>query len=230
MQNSIGDRLRDERELQGLKKTELASRVSMTSAGIGQIESGTTKSPTPENLYKIADALGLNARWLTSGKGERYVTRRSERPSFKGLRFDPSIDMDQLTPESGLILYRLRWEELDSLATVTTSYQSNHKGKYMRPAGASDSSFILEVVDDSMRSPQGRSYHSGMLLVVDPEQTTSVKAGDRVIARPLGQRAAVFREIITNGDELALRALNPHYPPIFGPFDVLGKVLVGIQE
>jgi transcriptional regulator with XRE-family HTH domain len=66
---SIGDRIRIERESQKMSKAELGRMIGVTRAAISRIESGATKSPTAENLSKIADALGLSYQWLIDGKG-----------------------------------------------------------------------------------------------------------------------------------------------------------------
>ena len=67
--NSVGDRIRIERKSQKMSMAELGRLVGLSRSAIGQIESGDTKSPTAENLSKIADALGLGYQWLIDGKG-----------------------------------------------------------------------------------------------------------------------------------------------------------------
>ena len=66
--NSVGDRIRIERKSQKMSMAELGRLVGLSRSAIGQIESGDTKSPTAENLSKIADALGLSYQWLIDGK------------------------------------------------------------------------------------------------------------------------------------------------------------------
>lgn len=65
---TIGDRIRKVREARGLTQSQLARLTkNMTSQAINLIESGQTKSPTPENLFYIADALETDARELVFG-------------------------------------------------------------------------------------------------------------------------------------------------------------------
>ena len=66
--NIIGVRLRQKRLEKGLSLQGLGDLVDMTRAGIGQIERGKTKAPTPENLFKIAKALACDPEWLATGK------------------------------------------------------------------------------------------------------------------------------------------------------------------
>lgn len=64
---SIGDRIRIARSTRGLNQSELGRLTGLTSQAINMIESGQTKSPTPENLFNIADALQVDARQLVFG-------------------------------------------------------------------------------------------------------------------------------------------------------------------
>lgn len=75
---TIGDRVRMARDSTGLNRTDFGKEVGMTGAGIGQIESGTTKDPKPGNLLKISDRTKHNLRWLIAGKGPRYRHESSE--------------------------------------------------------------------------------------------------------------------------------------------------------
>ena len=68
---TIGSRLRIERKAAGMTLEGLGDLVGMSKAGIGQIENGGTKAPHPDNLFKIAEALELSPRWLTTGKGQK---------------------------------------------------------------------------------------------------------------------------------------------------------------
>lgn len=64
-----GKRLRDERER--LEKTgqDVAKAAGVTKGAVSQWENG--GNIRPENLFAIADYLGISARWLATGKGSR---------------------------------------------------------------------------------------------------------------------------------------------------------------
>ena len=71
----IGDRIRARRTSLGLSQAELARLTKhMSSQAINLIESGQTRAPTPENLFFLADALGVNARELVFGSHERTIS------------------------------------------------------------------------------------------------------------------------------------------------------------
>ncbi len=67
---SFGQRLRRLREACGLRKTGLARRVGLTEAAIRQLESGRTSDARLADGVRLADALGVDARYLAFGEGE----------------------------------------------------------------------------------------------------------------------------------------------------------------
>lgn len=52
-----------------MTQRELADACAIHSQSISDIERGATKNPRPEHLFKIADKLKVNPRWLVFGKG-----------------------------------------------------------------------------------------------------------------------------------------------------------------
>ena len=60
----IGRRIAELRDAKGWTQSELAAKVGVTASAINQIESGLTKRPNIETLFRIADALNVDAREL----------------------------------------------------------------------------------------------------------------------------------------------------------------------
>ena len=80
--STLGERLRAERI--ALKKTQedIANCVnkktkSFSRSALTLAESGSTKGLKPENLIAIAECLGLKAKWIATGIGEKYHTTES---------------------------------------------------------------------------------------------------------------------------------------------------------
>jgi len=67
----FADRLNEALEGKGWKPAELAKAMGISPQSIYLVQSGDTKSMTPENLFKAADALEVNARWLGTGNGPK---------------------------------------------------------------------------------------------------------------------------------------------------------------
>lgn len=88
---------------------------------------------------------------------------------------------------------------------------------------ASDRTFALRVIGDSMTAPYGRSYPDGTVIFVDPEEEAA--PGKRVVAR--ADQGYTFKELAINElGERYLKALNPHHKPIFDKgIEVCGVVI-----
>ena len=71
--DSMGGRLRAERTARDpvLTQGALAEAAGISVQSISGLERGTTTALKPENLFPIADRLGVNPRWLATGKGPR---------------------------------------------------------------------------------------------------------------------------------------------------------------
>lgn len=73
--STLADRLRATREERGLNKTQLKALARLKSAStLSELENGTTfHSP---QLPNIAEALGVSAYWLRTGKGEKESSKQ----------------------------------------------------------------------------------------------------------------------------------------------------------
>lgn len=63
----IGERIAEARKASKLSQEALGAKVGLTKSAISQIENGSTKNPRPENVFNIADALGVDPRQLVFG-------------------------------------------------------------------------------------------------------------------------------------------------------------------
>ena len=91
------------------------------------------------------------------------------------------------------------------------------------PAPHGPYAYALRVVGDAMSAPHGPSYPPGCIIIVDPDQTPV--PGDRILAALDGEPDAAFKILVRDGGKTFLKSLNPHYPPIFEEFRILGKVI-----
>lgn len=71
---SLGDRIREMREDQGLNQSELAERVGTSQSTISQLEKG-KRNPSYRTLQSVADALGVSVSYLL---GEEELEELSE--------------------------------------------------------------------------------------------------------------------------------------------------------
>lgn len=57
------------REAKGITKTEVARKLGVSKATVGDWENGDTRSPTAENLLNMRDKLGYNIDFIVRGTG-----------------------------------------------------------------------------------------------------------------------------------------------------------------
>jgi transcriptional regulator with XRE-family HTH domain len=74
---SIGTRVKRERETQGISRTEFARRTGIGYSTIAELERGGMATSTKIRL--LAEALGVSIRWLETGKGPK--TDEEAKPS-----------------------------------------------------------------------------------------------------------------------------------------------------
>ena len=67
---TIGERLRHARKTKKMTQVELAQRIGVAHSTIVRIERGQAK-PTIETVEKLAEALGVQAKWLAFGDEPR---------------------------------------------------------------------------------------------------------------------------------------------------------------
>lgn len=67
---TIGERIKAEREAQGIDRKQLAKKTGIGYSTIAELERGGMKTSTQLRLF--AEALGVNQLWLETGKGPKY--------------------------------------------------------------------------------------------------------------------------------------------------------------
>ena len=72
---SITDRLIEAIDESGLSQTDLGRRVGVTKAAINGWVKGRAVNLRPAHLFAAADALGVEPRWLATGKGPKHRTK-----------------------------------------------------------------------------------------------------------------------------------------------------------
>lgn len=69
---------------------QVAHACGLSHAAISKAESGKTETMAADNLFAIADFLGVDARWLATGEGEMHP---------------PRSELDQLTDEQKAVVH-----------------------------------------------------------------------------------------------------------------------------
>lgn len=86
MAETIGERVRREREAQGISRKDLASYAGIGVSTLSDLELGLSESTT--KLHRIAEKLGLRVQWLETGRGAKLgVSEPAE--NYQPARLDP---------------------------------------------------------------------------------------------------------------------------------------------
>lgn len=79
---TLGKRIRRSRKDAGLTQQELADRAGVTRSAITQWEADDIKNLRPDNLFRAADAMSVEAKWLAIGEGSRFANQNEFKPEL----------------------------------------------------------------------------------------------------------------------------------------------------
>lgn len=171
----------------GLSESELARRTQVGQPVIHRILSGETDNPRVATLSQIANYFSLSISQLI---GDAPLPENRLPGTHK-----PYLHAWSQVP-------LLTWEQAASWPNRQT-IQNPLMVATDLPIGKD--AFALRVKDTTM-SPR---FIEGILLIVDPERV----AGDRdfAILSVMGQKQAIFKQILKDGVDVYLKPLNPDF-------------------
>ena len=197
---NIGERIRNRRKELGLTQVKLSELADMAQQTLQKLESG--KSQTTKKLDKLAEALSCTPEYLQFGVGE--------------------LDNASIGPEIRNRLPLISWVQAGAWADIqeVSQLEAEH---FLCPVNCSDKSFVLRVQGVSMEP----KFQDGDLIFVDPE--AACVHGSYVVARLDDDNQATFKQLIIEGGQKYLKALNPNWPdpliPINGNCTLVGRVV-----
>lgn len=212
----LKDRIRLARKQAKLSQVQAAEKAGIDQATISNLERGRHHSST--HLLKIADALDVSYRWLTTGLGDMHSVE-DERAGY----------IANTSPTAQPFRY-YRYPVISSVqagkfAECVVPYPSGMEDQHeSTDYDAKGPAFWLEVAGDSMTAPAGvrPSIPEGTLVLVD----TGIEAtpGKLVVAQLDESNEATFKKYIIESGQKYLKPLNPAYPliPINGNCRILG--------
>lgn len=206
-----------------MSNSALARACGVSSAAVGQWLNNDTKAPKAENIFKIAAATGVSAKWLTTGKG-RMVEGSEETPGT----YETQSNVER-APVMREEVPMLSWVQAGSWTEVFQDGMDPELTEWLpRPPGCSSSTFAVRVVGESM-APR---YPQGQIIFVDPE--ADARSGDDVVAVLTGANEATFKRLVQEpGGQRMLKAINPAWPEPYLAIDddcqVIGVVMADMH-
>lgn len=201
--NNLGERLKHALLTRGMAQSKLASEIGVSQQSIQYLCSG--KAQKSGNTASIARVLNISADWLEKGIGRMEADPENVLPNYKVLSSIPLISWIQAG----------HWTDIH-LGDVEEFYPCPEKHSKL--------TYALEVHGESM-SPD---FVNGEIIFVDPE--VEARNGSCVVVRQNGNTEATFKQLIIDGSQKYLKALNPNWPnPIIEmlPDAVICGVVIG---
>jgi transcriptional regulator with XRE-family HTH domain len=91
---SFAERVKEARDRAKLTQQQLADRCGLTDGIVSAWENGKTTGIIAHNLFCVADACGVDPRWLLTGDGHSPIERESIREITEGLESLPLEQQD----------------------------------------------------------------------------------------------------------------------------------------
>lgn len=213
---SIAKRIKQAREKLGLSQGKLSKLMGVTRPAVSQWENENGgSSPDAENLFKCAEALGVDANWLQFGKESTTVNAIMYEKHNK-----PAIIK---------VLPLLRYQEIAGWLKKPI-IGPNHKTMRMAVINnkLGDKSFAYEVTGNAMVDSHdpSKSLVQGETAVVDPDMVSGVSSGQLVLAE-FGSDDLRIRQYQRDGKNSFLSAFNNHIEstPISDNIKIIGVIV-----
>jgi SOS-response transcriptional repressor LexA len=226
------DRVTLVREYAGMTKAGLARATGISKQGIGQLENGESKAPTPENLFKIARATRTSPEWIATGKGQMVLSSGGSQSLITieqivkdGIDIaDPNAGADSAN-NLGIGTRRIPVvsnEEAIDWNSNEFDASSHHKWQECS-SSAPRNAYGLVMIDDKMTAHSGRSIPSGAVVIIDPQRKPE---NGNVVAVSVGNEV-IIKELVFDGANRYLRSFNQHYSPILinDDYDIIGTAI-----
>lgn len=188
------DRVKAARKHAKLTQAALADAVGIKQASISELETGKSLSSTYNAT--IAKACGVDPVWLETGRGRML-------PSDSNV--EPGPDIKGRVP-------LISWVQAGAWCEVEDLYAVGDAEEWMPcPTSHGPRTYALRVRGESMLNPhERRSFRDGDIIFVDPDKLA--ENGSPVIAKLDDSQEATFKQLVIEGEERYLKALNPNWP------------------
>lgn len=210
--NEIGKRIAEARVAKGMNQSELARALGVTPQAVQKWEAG--GAPKGARLREVAQALGTTVEYLLTGS---ITVARKIGPATDA-NVEPGPDLRGNVP-------LISWVQAGNWETVIDNFAPGDAEDWLpcpRKFGAH--AFALRVRGVSMEP----RYQDGDIIFVDPD--AQAEHGKNIVVRLDDEHEATFKQLVMEGGQKFLRALNPDWPgpkliPINGNATICGVVI-----
>lgn len=195
---NIWQRIKEAREMAGMKPSALAREVGVSPSAVTQWETGQTKKLDGDNLLKVSKALHVRPEWLQYGE---LPMRNDGDFAPVDANVAPGPDVTGLVP-------LISWVQAGNWGEVIDNFSPGDAEEWLpcfKKMGPY--AFALRVRGGSME----RKYQDGDIIFVDPDVGAS--SGRNVVVRMEDENTATFKHlVIDEAGNKFLKPLNPDWP------------------
>lgn len=190
---TIGDRIAWARSQRGLTQAQLAAAAGVSQGTIANAESGIRGKP--RQLLAIAHALNVSIDWLERGQG----------PWERDHANLEAMDRQDSVPV-------ISWVQAGQWSDIVDNFQPGDADDWLPcPVRHGPRTYCLIVRGFSMHNPgSDLSFKDGDRIFVDPDREAQHKS--LVIVRLEDEAEATFKQLLIEGEQRMLQALNPQWP------------------
>lgn len=130
--SSIGQRIKSEREAQGISRTDLSKKTGIGYSTLAELENGRMQSST--RLHVIADALGVLASYLETGKEPKRPTSQPSTQDQPSASLTPSSELptDALVEAIAKAMSQIPSDLVPAAAKVVESLASSPNSEMLK--------------------------------------------------------------------------------------------------
>lgn len=179
----------------------LSQKFSVSDKGAGKWLNADA-IPETSKIPLLASFLQINAEWLISGNGEMFPNEASNHKNLGTNVSEPISLVGKLIPV-------ISWVQAGSWTTVEAVPVGTEFEEWLPPnPKCGKHGYGLEVVGESMLP----DFRPGDKIYVNPDfQVSDLKTGDLVIVSCEDDKAATFKKLIVETDNMYLQPLNPEW-------------------
>lgn len=189
---TLGTRLKALRKTKKVTQQQLADAIGVSKTSVIYWEKD-DNLPKHESLMALSKVLSVAPEFLLSGK------------SSGGLESNISVPF----PIAGRLVPVISWVQAGAWTTVESVPAGTQFDEWLPPnPKCGKNGYGLEVVGESMLP----DFRPSDKIYVNPDfQVSDLKTGDLVIVSCEGDKAATFKKLIVETDNMYLQPLNPEW-------------------
>lgn len=190
-------------------------------------------SPAGVNLYlRGVNALNLNFAAQMAGLLNVPISDFSIRLAKEAAHLAEAASTSE-GPELKGKVPLISWVQAGSWTEISNAYEpGSAETYYYCPVPHGPNTFALKVRGSSMENPHGRrSFYDGDIIFIDPDKCADHNS--LVVVKLDESNEATFKQLIVEGSEHYLKALNPAWPipmqKINGASTICGVVIARLE-